>query len=318
VAVIDVLPAGLMYAGPTIVNGWTIMTSGQNLTANRIDAVASGGSFEALSLMVSVVAENAPTTFINTATVSGGSEVNVSNDAAADVAGGQSPHRRGGGPASSSTMPTTAAVLDNAASALTHSDEFFTNLVIQDYMQLLHRTPSTAEVASWLSDLKGGISDEQVLAGFTSSAEYYQETGGTDQGWLTALYGDILGRSPDAAGKANWLQALASGASRLNIALAIASSVEHESIIIASDYQRYLGRSASAAEVAGWVDELQHGMSDEQVAAAFVASAEFFSTRDSSIPGWLDGAYQVLFQREPDQVGFSSWFANLEDQSAGS
>jgi hypothetical protein len=104
--------------------------------------------------------------------------------------------------------------------------------------------------------------------------------------------------------------------SRFNLALAFATSVEHESILVEADYARYLGRSAAAAEVAGWVNQLQQGMSDEQVAAAFVTSNEFYSTHGSSIPRWLDAAYQVVFQRVPDPAGFSSWYAYLENQLA--
>ena len=315
VMVSDVLPEGLTYTGPATANGWTITTSGQSVNATRMDVLASGASFQALPLAVSVAADNAPTSFVNTATVSGGGEFNISNGAAVDIAGGQSPGRRGG-QTTGSAPPSTVAVLDTVANAFTDSAEFLTNLVTQDYMQLLHRNPSPAEVASWVNLLNTGLSDEHVLAGFTSSAEYYQQAGGNDQGWLDALYHDLLGRSPDTAGEASWLQALASGTSRFNVALAFAVSVEHESLVVEADYQRYLGRSADTAEVAGWVNQLQHGMSDEQVAAAFVASDEFFSDHGSSIPSWLDAAYQVVFQREPDPVGFSSWYAYLENQLA--
>jgi uncharacterized repeat protein (TIGR01451 family) len=315
VMVIDMLPAGLTYNGPATASGWTITMSGQTLTATRMDMLAGGASYQALPLTVSV-AGNAPTRFVNTVTVTGGGEVNISNDAAVDVAGGLSPRRRGGEATPIPPAPSTATVLDTAANALTQSDEFFTNLVAEDYTQLLHRTPSAGEIASWVGLLKSGLSDEQVLASFTSSAEYYLQAGGTDESWLDALYHDLLGRGPDAAGEASWLQALASGTSRFDVALAIATSVEHESVVVAADYERYLGRSADAAEITGWVDKLEHGMSDEQVAAAFVASDEFFSDHGNSLPSWLDAAYQVLLQREPDPVGFSSWYAYLENQLA--
>jgi len=316
VTTIDMLPAGLTYAGLATVNGWTISVNGQTITATRMDVLASGASFPALTLTVSV-ASNAPGRFINTATVSGGGEVNISNDAASDVAGGQIPQRRGADATSVSSAQPIAAILDNVANAFTHSDEYFTNLVTQDYLQLLHRTPSAAEVNSWVGLLKGGLSDEQVLAGFTSSAEFYQQAGGTDQAWLDALYHDVLGRNPDAAGEASWLQTLASGASRFSVAFGFATSVEHEAIVVAADYQTYLGRSASASEIAGWVNNLQHGLSDEQVVAAFVASDEFFSGRGGTIPGWLNGAYQLIFQREPDPSGFNYWDTYLQNQLAG-
>jgi hypothetical protein len=315
VTLIDMLPAGLTYTGPAALSGWTIAVNGQTLTATRMDVLASGGGFPALTLTVSV-ASNAPTRFINTVTASGGGEVNFSNSAATDVAGGQSPQRRGD-PTSVSPGTSASVVLDNVANALTHSDEYLANLVTQDYLQLLHRTPSADEVSSWVGLLKAGLSDEQVLASFTSSAEYYQQAGGSDQGWVDALYHDMLGRSPDAAGEANWLQALASGGSHFNVAFAVATSVEHESIVVAADYQRYLGRNANTAEVSSWVNQLQHGMSSEEVAAAFVASQEFYAGQGSTIPGWLNGAYQVVFQRGADASGFNYWNTYLQNQLAG-
>jgi uncharacterized repeat protein (TIGR01451 family) len=312
VTLIDMLPAGLIYTGPAAVSGWTISVNGQTLTATRMDVLASGAGFPALTLTVSV-ASNAPTRFVNTITASGGGEVDFSNSGATDVTGGQSPQRRGGDPTSIPLGTSVAAILDNVANAFTHSDEYWTNLVTQDYLQLLNRTPSAAEVGSWVDLLKAGLTDEQVLAGFTSSAEYFQQAGGSDQTWVDTVYHDVLGRTADAAGEATWLQALASGTSQFNVAFAIATSVEHESIVVAADYQRYLGRSASPAEVASWVNQFQRGLSSEQVAAALVASEEFYADQGATIPGWLNGAYQVLFQRDADAIGFNYWDTYLQN-----
>ena len=51
------------------------------LTATRSDALAAGGSYPAITLTVNVAA-NAPASVTNTATVSGGGEVNTGNDIA--------------------------------------------------------------------------------------------------------------------------------------------------------------------------------------------------------------------------------------------
>lgn len=215
--------------------------------------------------------------------------------------------------ASFSSAKSGLASLAKVANAFTHSDEYFTNLVTQNYLQLLHRTPSPTEANTWVGLLKSGLRDEQVLAGFASSAEYYLQAGGTDQAWLDTLYHDMLNRDADATGEAAWLQTLRSSASRFSIAYGIAASMEHESIVVAGDYQRYLGRSADASEVAGWVNNLQHGMSSEQVAAAFVASDEFYAGHGSSTQGWLNGAYQLILQRAPDANGFNHWDAYLQN-----
>jgi hypothetical protein len=210
-----------------------------------------------------------------------------------------------------------AAVLDQAANVFTRSDEYFADLATEDYLQFLHRTPTAAEVNPWVGLIKSGLTDEQMAAGFASSPEYFQQAGGTDQAWLDALYHNVLGRAPDGAGEATWLQALTSGTSRFSVAYAFAISAEHETMIVAEDYQRYLGRAATASEMAGWVSNLQRSMSDEQVVAAFVGSDEFYSFHGSSVQGWVDGAYQTVFQRAPDTSGFNYWTAYLQNALAG-
>jgi hypothetical protein len=189
--------------------------------------------------------------------------------------------------------------------------------VTQYYVQLLHRTPAAAEVNSWIVLLRSGIRDEQVLAGFTSSAEYYAQVGGNDLAWVEALYRDFLSRGPDPAGQAAWLSRLATGTSRFTVAHGFAASGEHRTRLVAGYYQRFLGRTADGSEVAGWVNNLERGLSAEQVIAAFLASAEFYAGRASSIEGWLEGVYQVLFERAPDPDGFNFWEGFVQEQTAG-
>ncbi len=86
VTVTDTLPAGLTPtpADTGNVNGWAVATSGQTITATRADALAGGSSYPALNLTVSV-ANNAPGTLTNTATVAGGGQLNTANDSASDL-----------------------------------------------------------------------------------------------------------------------------------------------------------------------------------------------------------------------------------------
>jgi autotransporter-associated beta strand protein len=86
VSVADTLPTGLTptAADTGTVNGWTLSTHGQTVTATRSDALAVGGSYPALTIAVTVAA-NAPASITNTATVSGGGEVNSANDTATDT-----------------------------------------------------------------------------------------------------------------------------------------------------------------------------------------------------------------------------------------
>src|SRR5262249_20806754 len=76
--------------------GWAC-TAGATSTCSRADALAAGASYPAITLTVSVAA-NAPSTVTNTATVSGGGDVNAGNNTATD------PTMVGGGAAQSFTF----------------------------------------------------------------------------------------------------------------------------------------------------------------------------------------------------------------------
>jgi uncharacterized repeat protein (TIGR01451 family) len=76
----DTLPAGLTataISGP----GWTCTLG--TLTCTRSDALAAGASYPPVTLTVRV-STSAPSSFINTVTVSGGGDVNPANDTATD------------------------------------------------------------------------------------------------------------------------------------------------------------------------------------------------------------------------------------------
>jgi len=85
VTVRDTLPTGLTpsAANNGTINGWSVSTNGQTVTATRSDALAGGASYPALTITVDV-ASDAPAQVTNTASVSGGGEINTVNDTAGD------------------------------------------------------------------------------------------------------------------------------------------------------------------------------------------------------------------------------------------
>jgi hypothetical protein len=209
------------------------------------------------------------------------------------------------------------------ADQFTHSAEYDANLVTADYQEFLKRAPSAAEVDSWVRALQAGARSDQVLAAILASPEYYQRAGGTDAGWVDAVYHDLLDRSPEPVGRDYWLQTLAAGAGRSAVAQRITASPEHEGRVVAADYQKFLGRTASPEELASWVGAFEGGMSNEQIAAGFVVSNEYLLQYHGGIwkPGdqreldltdnWLKGVYQELLGRAPDLPGYSTWYRQL-------
>jgi uncharacterized repeat protein (TIGR01451 family) len=83
ITVVDTLPTGLT-ATTMSGSGWTCTLTSPPLTCTRSDALAPGGSF-AINLFVSVD-HDAPVSVMNSVTVSGGGEINTTNDSDSNTA----------------------------------------------------------------------------------------------------------------------------------------------------------------------------------------------------------------------------------------
>jgi uncharacterized repeat protein (TIGR01451 family) len=82
VTVVDALPSGLTATNITG-GGWSCTLA--TLTCTRSDALAGGVSYPGINLFLSVD-NDAPASVMNTATVSGGGEINTANDTASNTA----------------------------------------------------------------------------------------------------------------------------------------------------------------------------------------------------------------------------------------
>jgi hypothetical protein len=208
--------------------------------------------------------------------------------------------------------PPPAHLLD-VAKALTTSAEYYTNVITAAYQRYLGRAPDAAGLASWVSQMQQGLSDEHLEAGFIGSAEYIQNHGGTGAGWVIGMYHDLLGRTPDAAGLNNWLQQLQIGVTPVSIAYGFAASAEREGQRVLADYQRFLARTPAQSEIDFWVDQfVNHGVANEGVMAGFVASAEYFQQHYNDASDWLFGAYQDTLGRPPDPAAVTDWLKVLQ------
>jgi hypothetical protein len=197
------------------------------------------------------------------------------------------------------------------ANALTHSDEFYSDFVTAAYKRYLHRSPAASEVQGWVGQMRNGLSDERVEAGFIGSAEYIANHGGAGAGWVRGMYVDLLGRAPAQAEVNAWVQNLNRGESTVAVAYGFAASAEREGLRITADYSKYLGRKPSQAEVNAWVNLFEQGTSNENVIGGFVGSAEYFGKHDSSAVQWLDAAYLDILGRAADSVAEAAWLPRL-------
>ena len=205
--------------------------------------------------------------------------------------------------------------LGDVAVAFTHVLGYYGEVIEHDYQQFVGRSPDTAGLNYWVAQMQAGLTEEQVSAAFLGSPEYARLHGGSDAGWVSGMYDDLLGRMPDAAGLRYWTEQLASGETHFQVALGFATSAERESIVVNDDFQRFLSRPATATELAYWTTALTSGHKRDELVAALIGSAEFYHSNAGGAKAaslWVDRVYADLFNLSPEAGEANYWVSQVD------
>ncbi|HEX5444031.1 MAG TPA: DUF4214 domain-containing protein [Pirellulales bacterium] len=205
--------------------------------------------------------------------------------------------------------------LGSVAVAFTQVLGYYGAVVSRAYHDYIGREPDDAGLNYWVERMQAGLSEEQLDAAFIGSPEYVRDHGGSDPAWVTGMYHDLLGRSPDAQGLQYWTARLQSGESHFGVALGFAASPEREALVIDGDYRELLGRPASQAETASWVNQLASGVGRDALVAALIGSAEYFNDPDKGAgndAAWVGSVYHDLFAMSAPTGEERYWVSRLE------
>jgi hypothetical protein len=148
-----------------------------------------------------------------------------------------------------------------------------------------------------------------VVGGPTRDAQAASPT----EAYVTQVYQDLLGRAPDAAGSAYWVNLLTSGVPRPAVASALVVSNEYRGLVIGGMYQQYLGRSPDAAGLAYWVGQVGAGMTFEQFQTLLIGSDEYYGGAqkgNGSPSSFVAAMYHDVLGRSVDASGLS-YFTGL-------
>jgi hypothetical protein len=170
--------------------------------------------------------------------------------------------------------------LDNGASpagvvlGIEGSTEYLSNQVVAMYKLYLQRSPDTGGEQAWTNFLVAGGTLEEVGAKITASHEYFVLQGASYQGFIAALYRDVLNRSASNAEIAGWESVLDNGATTLNVSTGFLRSQEYRIDLVQADYMTFLLRSADQSGLTFWLNAFNAGATDQQVLAHIFGSAE--------------------------------------------
>jgi len=171
---------------------------------------------------------------------------------------------------------TTGTPRVAVANGITYSDEYRMRLITGSYNRFLGRDPDPQGLQGWLGVMGRGVTIQQMESGFIASPEYYANSGGTDQGWITKLYQHVLNRGPSSADIQGWMGALQRGANREQVAMGFLLSSENLGTVVNDQYLNLLGRGIDPTGRQGWVAAIQGGHRLEEVIGGIIASDEYF------------------------------------------
>lgn len=123
---------------------------------------------------------------------------------------------------------------------------------------------------------------------------------GNNDGFLTAVYQDVLHRAVDPSGHTYWLGLLAGGISRTDVSQAIVNSVEHRTDIIEGFYTGLLNRAADSAGLTAYLQLFAGGWTASQIKCLFYGSNEYFQNAGSNNTGFTTALYQDELHRAAD------------------
>jgi hypothetical protein len=170
---------------------------------------------------------------------------------------------------------SSGATPSDVASVFANSVEFFDRQITQDYINLLGRQPTQAELMGWQAGKQAGLTTSEALADFLASDEYFMRHGTTAQGWLNGVYRDVLHRAPDSSGLTSFLGLADEPVGRLAVARDIVFSPEGEQVAVNNAYSLLLGRPADPQALAFWGNQLSAGVPVSDLLATLASSPEF-------------------------------------------
>jgi hypothetical protein len=194
----------------------------------------------------------------------------------------------------SAQLDAGQATRQQVATAIQNSDEWRSRMVTLLFKALLGRPADTASVGYYAPQLRSGTV-EDVTAVIAASQEYFARAGGSNDGYVSALYHDLLRHPADPAGRASWVDQLNRGASRTSVASSIRHSGEAQGVVADAAYRQLLGRQATAPERTNLSNAMGHGLSYQAMLGSLIQTDEYLALAaplaltDAAVAGFVDG-----------------------------
>lgn len=162
------------------------------------------------------------------------------------------------------------------ATTLATQDAWLRPVVTAAYEELLGRSPAAAERDYWVGALRAGRPTSLLAAQLLGSAEMFDQADRRVDAFVDQAYLAVLGRLPDAAGRAFWVDQVEAGVSRSQVGKAIFQVPESRASRVRAQTELFLGRAPTPAEATAW-SEVLRTRTDVALTAAIVGSDAYLA-----------------------------------------
>jgi len=186
-------------------------------------------------------------------------------------------------------MMDSGTTLDQVKSDILNSSEYKIKSL---YKSVLGRDADAVGLQHWTNALNSGASLSEIESAMRMSDEFWKRS----SEFVTGLYKDVLGRSPDSAGLNTWLQAMQKGMSKKEVERSFYNSAEFQNKYsgksnqdyITALYSKILNRSPDSGGLSTYLSALNSGKPRSYVVDALLYSDEF-----KKLKGYAKGTIRV-------------------------
>ncbi|HEX5443800.1 MAG TPA: DUF4214 domain-containing protein, partial [Pirellulales bacterium] len=173
------------------------------------------------------------------------------------------------------------------AQGIFESNERLDPIITNYYKQFLFRDPDPQGLAYWRDSVwkvYGG--PERVIAGMMSSPEFYASAGGTDTGWVKALYERLLNRQFDTQGLNYWVNQLGTQQqTEFQVVMGFLTSDENYKLLTNQFFDEYLQRQPSQNELNDYLAAFRAGASQRDIQIKLIDTPEYRNSPPPPAPG---------------------------------
>ncbi|MCU1453698.1 MAG: hypothetical protein JWN46_1844 [Acidimicrobiales bacterium] len=153
--------------------------------------------------------------------------------------------------------------------------------VIRLYSAFFLRTPDTGGITHWIGAYRNGTSLASIASAFASSSEFKNRYGPlTNAQFVDLVYQNVLGRPPDASGRAYWVKKLDQGTSRGTVMIGFSNSQEYTNkqaanVAVIDTYLGLLRRAPTPTEASNAVSRVKAGTPITTIITEILASGAY-------------------------------------------